>query len=362
VNDQYRIDVLNAAGVRVAMLDDASFTYTKEVNGPGLLVLDLPADDLAVAKFALKGEVLVYRRLPDDGVDWYLDFAGPFLGFTFAKQADGLETFQARCPGINWHLGRRYVLFAAESANLTKFDAVTAEYAMKRLVNYNAAASATVVNGRKRAGALTGCTFTVQADGGAGNTISLACAWQNLLSVLQDIAAIGGGDFDLVRTAALTYQFRWYTGQLGTDRSATVLFDVLRGNLATPAYSYDLAGWKNVVLTAGQDSGAARATRVRQSADYDAAFDVEGYADGRQSSTDAALDSDGDDYLFAHRPTQEFRFTLTQSPSSLYGVHYFLGDLVSIRYRTALLVQKITAVTISKSGGASSVDIETSTV
>ena len=103
---------------------------------------------------------------------------------------------------------------------------------MKTLVSYNAGSSATAGNSRLRTGTISG--LTVEADGANGNTLDWFCAYDNLLESLQKLAAIAGGDFDLAQTAVGAWQFRWHTGQLGTDRTATAIFALERSNMANP--------------------------------------------------------------------------------------------------------------------------------
>ena len=100
-------------------------------------------------------------------------------------------------------------------------------------MTYNAAASATTGNGRKRDGAIAG--LTVQADITAGNTLDWRCHGKNLLETLQELALVGGGDFDLIPSSPTAYEFRWYAGQRGADRTATVTFAMPLGNMAEPA-------------------------------------------------------------------------------------------------------------------------------
>jgi hypothetical protein len=212
----YRLDVYNTAGVLQKVVTDFTFlSYTKSVNQPGLLRFGLKGDHPLLSSLADKWQFEVYRK--PAGQAWARDFAAiyrqPEWTFTDKKNAILL------CPGLLSLLSWRIVNWPASTANRTKFSAVAGETVMKTLVNYNAAASATTGNGRKRNGAITG--LTVAADTAAGSTVSWYCAQANLLETLQDLAHIAGGDFDLVKTSATAWQFRWYTGQLGTDRTAS---------------------------------------------------------------------------------------------------------------------------------------------
>jgi hypothetical protein len=201
---------------------------------------------------------------------------------------------------------------------------------MKTLVQYNAGASATTANGRIRDGVIEG--ITVAADGGFGNVISKGCAYENLLEALQKIAAIGGGDFDLVKTGAATWQFRWYTGQRGTDRTDSVLFALERGNMAAPEYTHDRVDERTVAIVAGQGEESDRAVEVRTGPDYAADNDIETFVEASDLTTTAGLQSRGDTELEESRARQQFEFAVLQTPGCFYGVHYGLGDLVKAQY------------------------------
>lgn len=345
---QYRIVLKTAAGVKVADVGDfLSLAYTKQVNAPGLCQFVLNGEHAAVSLLELDSQVEVYRRDNAQGIDWYCDFYGLYRG-TEQAFSKGLDRFTAFCPGQLSLLGRRHILYPAGTASRSEFTSVAAETVMKTLVNYNAGASATTGNSRKRNGAITG--VSVAADAAGGNTISWSCAWKNLLEQLQAIAQVAGGDFDLVKTGAQAWQFRFYAGQLGTDRSATVTFALEYGNMDEPVYRRMRLDEKTVAVVGGQDTGANRATRTRTGADYSAANDIELFVDGRSNDADAKLDARGDAALDKATARNEFRYKVLQAPSSLYGLHYSLGDLVKARYKAVELTQQVYGVTVSFSG------------
>ena len=140
---------------------------------------------------------------------------------------------------------------------------------------------------------------------------------------------MAGGDFDLVKTAATTWEFRWYAGQLGTDRSASVILSVERGNMTDVVYDYDLASERTVAIVGGQGEAQDRSFVVRTGADYNATTnDAEVLVDARRFSTIAGLESAGDVVLGKSRAAVSFDYRVIQVPSTLYGLHYFLGDKV----------------------------------
>ncbi len=341
----YQLRLRSATGTLLAILAGEadggflSLTYTKAVNAAGLLVFELNADSAAAALLAHRGIVEVWRADAEAGIDWTRDFTGLILRRQW--QASDVGRVTVYCPGLLWLLGTRHVLYAAGTANRSQFTTAKAETIAKTLISYNAGASATTANGRKRNGAITG--LTVQADAAGGNTLDLYCAWDNLLEALQGIAAVGGGDFDLVQTGDAAFDFRWYAGQRGTDRTSTVIFALERGNMAEAEYDDDRQSETNVVAVLGQGDGADRTVVVRTAGDAD----VETTADSRNEATTAALNAVGDRRLVEGARRQSFDFAALQTPACLYGLHYGLGDLVTARFGAVIEVtRKVTAVSV----------------
>lgn len=356
MTSEHKLIFRAANGDKVAEVTDYLWlTYTREVNAPGGLGFRLNGQHAAIDLLEDKSQIDVYRRNVTMGMPWTLE-----MTTLYRKQRRSFsdrELFEATCPGILQKLKWRHVLYAAGTANRSAFTSVPAETILKTLVDYNAGANATVANGRKRVGVMTG--LTVQTDGGGGNTIgSWGCAWDNLLETLQEVAAIGGGDFDLVRTGDNAFDFRWFAGQRGTDRSSTVKFAVNLGNMASPVYEHDRLGEATVVVVGGQGEGSARAIEIRTGADYAADNDIEMFLNGSGYSTTAGLRTAGDTALDEARAIPRFEFKPLQTQATFYGVHYVLGDLVGARYGAASGTFKVQAATIeAKSGEAERVNI-----
>lgn len=345
---EYRLDLHTAAGVAQSTLTGGgtggfrTLAYSKRVDEGGRLVFQLDGDNAAIATLEHKGIVEVWRRNAEEGIAWYNDFTGLYLDqerrYTDAGQ------FVATCLHPLWLLGTRRILYYAGSLNLSKFTNDPAETIMKTLVEYNAGASATVGNGRLRTpGTLN---ITCAADTAAGGVVDWYCAWDNLLSSLQALSLIGGGDYDLVENGAGAWEFRWYTGQLGTDRSASVLFSLELGNMRNPVYRRTRSTEATVALVAGQDEGADRKTRIRTGADYAVANDIETYINAATATTDAALDAQGDKALRDLQAEHEFTFEVIQGGSKLYGRDYFMGDLVKAKYDTIEVTRKVVGVSV----------------
>lgn len=347
---QYYLLVKSTTGVVQAEIADfrGTLTYSKAVNEVGLLQFTLDADHGAIPYLTDKAQVEVYRRDADHGVAWYCDFYGLVRTTQYQYPTDSPETFTVWCPSQLSMLGWRIVAWLAGTANRSTFTTQKAETVMKNLVTFNATASATVAAGRLREGAITG--VTVAADTAAGNTIDYACAYANLLTSLQAIAKVGGGDFDLVSTGAAAWNFRWYTGQLGTDRSASVVFALERGNMASPVLTDSRADEKTVCIVGGRGEEALRTTAVRTGTNYNVTTNnIEFWRDARDRTTAAGLNAAGDETLDSLEAKRAFTFDIVETPALVYGRDFFVGDLVKARYRTVEDTVKIKGVNITLS-------------
>ena len=356
----YVCKVFDTAGVLQFVVSDySSLNYLSKVNAPGLLQVGLRGDHPLLASVADKWQIEVWRRLP--GAAFARDFVGMVRQQEF-YQSDRATTILT-CPGLLSMLRWRHVLWFAGVGNRSQFTALPAETVAKTLVTYNATGSASVVEGRNRAGAITG--LTVQADGATGETVDWFCSWANLLETLQELAQVGGGDFDLVKTGAAAWDFRWYDGQLGTDRSATVAFALQRGNMANPQYKELRMEEATVAVVGGQGEGSSRAVAVRTGADYGAGNDIEMFVNAADVTTIAGLQARGDTALIERQARREFTFDVLQTPACQYGEHYFLGDLVTAvnPFTGASVTLKVDQVRIQLDGmGGETIDVRMAAV
>jgi hypothetical protein len=347
----YQIRLKSPAGVlRAVITDYQSLSYHKALNEPGMCQFVLNADHAAVAQMELDAQVEVWRRDATNGVDWYADFYGLWRGEERAANSDGTSYYTAICPGQLSLLDRSIVAYKAGVSNRTRYSAQPAETILKSLVTYNATSSGTTGDGRART--VTTAGITVQADGAAGNTLTYECPFRNLLTSLQEVASIGGGDFDLVKTGAQAWEFRWYTGQLGTDRSATVTFALQYGNMANPKLVRNSLAEKTAAIVGGSGEETARTIVVRTGTNYSATANAtETFVDSRNSATTALLNAEGDRVLESSRRRDALTFDVLQVPSTLYGLHYTLGDRITGYYQGVTATKVIRRVTVGMDGG-----------
>lgn len=346
----YEMRVYDTSGVLQYIANDVEFSYTNQVNAAGFLRFSVDDAHGLAGNLSRDWRVDIHRsRAADVGesnaIARYVDFSGFVRNEERRADSDGNTSITYYCPGVRSLLGRAIVGYKAGVDLRSSFTADPAETILKNLVTYNLTSSGTTGDGRVRNAAET--RISVQADGAGGNTLDFACAYRNVLDVLQDVATIGGGDYDLVRTGANAWEFRWYAGQLGTDRSATVTFSLAYGNMANPVLNRNWIEEKTVAIVGGQGEESDRAIVVRTGANYSApANNVETFVDARDLTTTNGLNARGDLFLEDARAKDSLTFDVIQTPGSLYGLHYFLGDRVTAYYQGITATKQVVGVTV----------------
>lgn len=351
---EYEILIRDPAGALQAIIPGRGFIrleYVREVNGAGLALFDIPSNHTAIPYLEDDGIVEIRWRDVAAGVTWYTDFGGLYADYDRWTDGNGLSMFRAYCTGYLDLLGGETVAYPANTANRSYFSAQPAETIMKTLVAYNAVtASATVANGRDYTTDVAG--VTVATDGGFGNTLTRDFAGQNLLAALQDTAEVGGGDFDLVRTTGAAWQFRWYTGQRGTDRTASVVFSLGYKNMESPKLTRNRLLERTRVVVLGQGEEGTRARVVRTGANYDAGGRNRTIYVSTNETATAALNAAGDLRLRELEARSNLDFVVRQTAARMYRRDYFLGDLVRANYEDIVADKQIiqAAIVVEQTG------------
>ena len=333
-----------------------SLACRRLVNAPGLLTFTVPERFPGVATLPDKTQVVLWRRDAARGIDWYREFVAILRDPTYTKR-NGQGNWQFSCPGLMSLLSWYHVLWPAAMTNRTAFTAAKAETIMKTLATYNAVAGvATAAAGRDRDAPNYG--ISVQADGAGGATINwTAGRSKTLLEELQSIALIAGGDFDLVYVSGTSREFRWYSGQRGSDKSATLTFAENLGNMDNIQFKRVRSTERTVAVVGGQGTEGARDTVVRTGTNYSSTNDIEVFIDARDVEKGATvqLQSRGDKRLDEMESRDTWSFDVIQTDGTYYGPSgggsYTLGDLVrAVRPDGVAVTQQIAEVALDWKG------------
>lgn len=355
---QYTIFIRTSAGALSANLTAMiGVKISRVLNAFDIAQTVITGSDPNAGYITYGAIVEIYRRDIAAGVPNQREFAGVIYNTkTTIKE---VTTISFMAVGFEILLQNRIIAYFANVANRSVFTAQPAETVMKTLFNYNAGSLATTANGRFLNGAITGATTA--ATTGAGNTVSVGVAGQNLLSAMQKIQEIAGGDFAVIYSAPAAFEFVWYTGQRGTDRSATVIFSTATGTIGELAIEQPRINDFNAVIVAGAGNESARMIATRP-ASLPTGFDLrEQWVDARNGqNTITALQNVGNVELgIAAKNRVTYSAQILQTPAMRYGVEYFIGDLVSVYTGSGTVTQKVSAVALSMdSQGREQIQIE----
>lgn len=319
-------------GARVATFDMApEFGAELKVNDCGTYALRLAGDDARVALFAADAILELWWCDKEAGIDWRREFSAWVLDPEFWTDENDAEHLLSSGRTLEDLLARTIIDTYSGSADSEASG--PGEAALKKFVDEQLCTGA-----RARPG------LSVEADAGLGLTWNGQRSNKYVLGVCQDIAEATGLQFGIERTGAYTFAFRVWEP---TDRRATVIFSTDRGNMATPRLKIKRSQVKNWIKVGGDGVGAARDFTYVE----DAASQAES-PQGRREAFVQASDQAGENARIAkgaaelakNRKTTDFTFTALQTPGCRYGLHYFLGDLVTALYRGASYSMRVDSV------------------
>jgi hypothetical protein len=317
----YEIWLCDDREQRLLQINDfVSFQYVKIVNGVGQCVLVLPAT-FNSQYFRVDGFVQILRN-------GRMDWVGLMRSIQIEQDADGQSTILTSV-GLNDLLRRRIVAYAAGTSQADKSG--YADNMMKAVVRENLGAQA----GSERD--LSAFGLSVQQDLSQGPTIHKSFAWRRVLDVLQEISDEANENgtpvyFDIIWNGQQRYEFQTFLNQRGIDRTNFV-FSTEWGNLEEPTVKFAYDNEVNYVYAGGQGEGTSRLiVEVGDSARVGRSVwnRCESFADARNSETEDGVRVAAQRELSAGQPRQAWAGRIVDIPSSRYGVHFDIGDRVSV--------------------------------
>lgn len=319
--------------------DGAALDYVLSVGGLGVLMLTVPAS-FNVNLFKLDGRCGVWRSI--NGAPPALDGDAIFLirKWIFAQDWTTIVAVH-----VNDLLRRRIIAYAAGSSYASK-SAAAADDLIKTFVNENLLGG---IVGVDRDGVETQADISTylskQANVSMGASVAKAAARRVLYDVVRELceASTTAGTYltaDIVAPSESTLELRTYTTVRGVDHTATgaqpVILSVARGNLDNAILTVDRLNEVTFVIAGGTGEGTARkiktaidATRMGESP----LNRIEQFVDAANIADDAQLQSMADAALRAGRPQITLMADLIETPATTRGVHFNLGDMVTMEHR-----------------------------
>lgn len=371
----YELWVSSPTGERLALIEHwEALRLRRRVNAVGDLVVVVPADVVPLSYFQVDGRLEVWRdgRLVTE-TTWLIQYiAKRLLGPRVTSLVGGKESFEAFQRILRssaWQasagservievgavspvqlLSRRIVAYAAASSQAQKTG--TADDLIKAVARENLGRSAA-------AGRDVSALLTIEADRGAGYSLSKGFAYRNVLTVCQELAAASEENgtavfFDVVAPTPSTLELRTYTGQRGEDHSPgaaqPVILSPEAGTLEEAERAFDYSQEVTYVLAGGQ---GLQSDRLTASATDDARAGRspfgrrEVFRDARHLNDTTLIQAEADASLRRGQPARFFGGRVRSAPGQEYGVHWRWGDTVGAAFEGEVLTARIDAVTMT---------------
>jgi len=359
----YLVAVLDDANQAIAVYDDlAEVSYRKQCNRIGLAVLtvpeghpilDLVTDDVIINiyitfPYMASGPSRVtyaYRQT------WVVDFEGLYRDKQIATDANGNIYYLLYFPSMMEILSRYIVAWPGGVDGRSAFSGLSLAIVATQIVLYNCTDQATVANGRLRTATVIHDLFGYVGAIAGTPVRDYTVGNRNVLDVMQELAPICGFDFDVVRRTTAGYEHEYfvkqYLGQLGTDRSTTMIFDMALDNLSAANMLGDRLREKTEAIVGGPGEGATRSFSLRTGDNSSATNEYEVFVDASAEPTTAKMEAVGDARLGELKATAKVSASVISSRGYVYGQHYRHGDLVTVQIGDTSVVRKIDAVDVT---------------
>ena len=173
--------------------------------------------------------------------------------------------------------------------------------------------------------------FTIEADQGRGDLVAAAARFDNLQEFIYNLAQAGGIGYQ-VNQVLTDLTFSVFTPQ---NRSNTVRMDIANRKLSSAVLSYGTAKLTRAIV-GGKGEAKNRSFIERTSsqsllAESDWGRRIETFIDARGANNTDELQTAGDESLVDNGKTiTELSVTPSNDQNMVYGVDWFLGDLVTI--------------------------------
>jgi len=265
----------------------------------------------------------------------------------------------------NHELARRVIAYKVDEAGYQHSG--PADDVMKDFVYENLGAGAIAAR------QITKWGFTIQRDLSVGTNISKQASFNNLLETLQEISA----DSHTTEATATyfgmvplnngwDFEFRTHIGQWGNDHrngsgpsgingaQGGVILSLGRQNIDQASLIHSSAEERTHIYGLGQDEGVAR---VVQEASDPARIGksplnrIEDTVNANNSALAADVLAAAQARLREGRPRRSFQATITETPGTVYGKHWGLGDYLTAEFAGIIMDCRADVVTVRIADG-----------
>ncbi|MFI9598942.1 siphovirus ReqiPepy6 Gp37-like family protein [Streptomyces sp. NPDC052043] len=348
-----KVYIRNSTLQRLGQVSDyTSLTVVPRYNAIGAISLDLPADSPSAPLLA-EGNGLIVKTAAGDTI-----LSGPIRTVDWSRSESDAGGGQLKVGAVSDdELLARYTCWPAptaaigsQTAPVYKINAASVETGMRDLVNLNAGPGGQA--SRRHA------LLTLASNGLHGPALVREVnQFDNLLTVLQDIAGAAGLGFRVIQVGS-ALEFQVYAP---TNRAGTARFSFGLGNLTDASYSTTPPTCTRAIVVAGGGS-SPRVCKVYDRADpLFPGLVLEQFVD--QTSVDTAsvdlaaqMDQAGTEALANGAGQGSLSISPIDLPQLRYGRDYNVGDTVSAQLRGGTwYTDVVREVTLTSSAGESSV-------
>jgi hypothetical protein len=347
VTVSYLVNILDHAGDKIAVIPSwRTLSLELSINNFSTHTLSLDLDDSARQYFAKDRFVQVMRADIANGLDWYQEYIGfhrtPSHQITEAHN----KIWTSYGRSLEDLLNRRSDLHRADIA--ARYDG-PADDMMKKLVRENCGPLATLA-GSNRLRDANFPLFEVEADTSQAGNWKGSRAYKNVLEIAKEISLASSVDFR-VDLLSNPFGFRFVTRYPQLGNVVNLRFGPEYGNVANPQYTASATEEVNVVVVAGSGVTVARDIEIVQSvAVLESPWnDAEIVRDARNEDSTDALIAVGNAELAKLAERESFVFQLIQTPVTMYGRDYRMGDIITVRFGDIVRTKKIVGVRINVS-------------
>lgn len=326
--------IANPFGLDLTEVGDFfSLEYTRALNDVGVLQVSLKPD-FNIGFLPLDGRIQVWRKVPGNLA--YLDTETVwFIRKIRRATTSAGDELTVTAYSATELLKRRIVAYNAQTAQSAKTDFT--DDMMKAIVYEN-------LGGGAIAARDISAYLSIQADLGAGPTLTKAFSRRMLLPILQELSDASADTgprilFDIVAPTPDALEFRTYATRRGNDHTlsgaAPLVLSTATGSLSSIEIVEDYS--EEATYVYGKGDGTLDAAVVEEAEDVArvgaSPFNRrEVLADAGNTISEAAVSGAALRRLEEGLPRRTFKAEITDTPASLYGVHWAWGDEVSVEY------------------------------
>ena len=355
---KFRVILKDLSYATIARFDSwNALSYINKLNDMGSYKFELPYDDPRVSFFKLDSIMIIERSIPGLNIPFYQEFTGLMRAETYEINDTGKQSFVVTGVNPTELLSRRIINYS--KATIKSEKSAVAETAICEYVNENCGPLATLAWNREIDGVIPG--FFTDASAGRGILWEGDRAYENLLDVVKDIAKFSSLDFEVIYDDVLKmFGFKVFSPIYGLNRSidgmdmdtglnmygnTPVIFSLERGNIKNLKYISDRVGEVNVVSVLGDGDGATRWVEVVTSPAMTDSPLNQREISRPQGGFISQMQTTGNEVIEDMKAKVSIEFQPLPQESCMYGVHFGLGDVVSVRFRGVTENKKIVSVT-----------------